>query len=607
MRNGSPIAVIALAGNPNSGKTTLFNALTGANQQVGNWPGVTVEKKEGSYSHKARPIKLIDLPGTYSLDPGTPEQRLAGEFLEEGGIDAVINIVDATNLTRSMLLTLQLTSKGIPMIIALNFMDEAGKAGLELDTKKLESRLGLPVVPISAAKGSGIEGLKDAVSKAIGSAPPKPMLSCSGGCHGCSSALQGYSCIDSLVADCVAGTGHNDRVSMIDKVLLNKWLALPAFAAIMALVFTLTFGPVTRFLSDLIDLAINTKLLEWVRSALLSAGSPAWLSSLAADGAIGGAGSVLIFLPQIAVLFFFLSLLEGTGYMARVALVMDRALSWMGLSGRSFVGLLMGFGCTVPSIMASRILEDEDERKISIFVAPLVSCSARMPIYVLIAGAFFGEWAGIAAASMYLLGIAVMIASAFILSKTVFKGRSSGTFVLEMPPYRLPKLSYLLTATWHKTRDFVVRAGTLIVVVSMGLWLLGNVNSSLGLVEDPSESLIAALGRIVSPILRPIGLGDWKIGVALISGIAAKEIVASTIGLLAGPGADALKSMGLTAASALAFMSFSLLYVPCAATIVVMRRELGSMRLTIAAVIFELATAYFVSFAIYRLARLVIG
>lgn len=607
MSNSTGTFKIALAGNPNSGKTTLFNALTGSTQQVGNWPGVTVEKKEGSYSYQSAAFEVTDLPGTYSLDPGTPEQRLAGEFLSKGGADVIINIVDAGNLSRSMLLTLQLMEKGIPMIVAVNFMDEAERAGLKVDSAKLASRLKIPVVPISAARGDGLQALKAAV-KQMTEIPvaPEPLMTCSSGCSSCSAALQGFSCIDTVFGDCVSGAPPQAALAAFDRIALNKWLAVPVFALVMAAVFTITFGPLVGKASDFVDWLVNVQLLEAVRGLLSSAGAPGWITGLLADGAIGGAGSVLIFLPQIAVLFFLLSLLEGTGYMARAAFVMDRALSWLGLSGRSFVTLIMGFGCTVPSIMASRILEEEEERKIAVIVAPFISCSARMPIYVLIAGAFFGAKAGLAAASMYFLGIIVMIASALLLSRTVFKSRSSSAFVLEMPPYRIPRLNYLAMATWHKTKDFIVRAGTLIVLVSIGIWVLSNVSFSLKAVTDPSQSMLATLGRLIVPLLSPLGLGEWRIGVALLSGIAAKEIVASTISLLAGTGPDALASLGLNAASALAFMSFSLLYVPCAATIVVMRRELGSARQAVLAVLYGIAVAWLVSFAIFRIASLVI-
>jgi ferrous iron transport protein B len=431
-------------------------------------------------------------------------------------------------------------------------------------------------------------------------------MTCSSGCSSCSAALQGFSCIDTVFGDCISGEPPKAVLAAFDRVALNKWLAVPVFALIMAAVFAITFGPLVGKASDFVDWLVNVQLLESVRGLLSSAGAPAWITGLLADGAIGGAGAVLIFLPQITVLFFLLSLLEGTGYMARAAFVMDRALSWLGLSGRSFVTLIMGFGCTVPSIMASRILEEEEERKIAVIVAPFISCSARMPIYVLIAGAFFGAKAGLAAASMYFLGIAVMIASAFLLSRTVFKSRSSSAFVLEMPPYRIPRLSYLAMATWHKTKDFIVRAGTLIVLVSVGLWVLSNLSFSLKAVTDPSQSMLAAIGKMITPLISPLGLGEWRISVALLSGIAAKEIVASTIRLLAGTGPDALASLGLNAASALAFMAFSLLYVPCTATIVVMRRELGSARQTALAVLYGIAVAWLVSFAIYRIASLFI-
>lgn len=598
---------IALAGNPNSGKTTLFNALTGSTQQVGNWPGVTVERKEGSFTHMSATYEVTDLPGTYSLDPSTPEQRLAGEFLSRGGADLLINIVDAGNLSRSMLLTLQLMEKGIPMIVAVNFMDEAQKAGLKVDTMKLASRLRVPVIPISAARGDGLQALKKAV-KEMAEKPmaPEPLMTCSSGCSSCSAALQGFSCIDTVFGDCISGDPPKAALAAFDRIALNKWLAVPVFAIIMAAVFTITFGPLVGKASDLVDWLVNIQLLEAVRGFLTSIEAPGWLTGLLADGAIGGAGAVLIFLPQIAVLFFLLSLLEGTGYMSRAAFIMDRALSWLGLSGRSFVTLIMGFGCTVPSIMASRILEEEEERKIAVIVAPFISCSARMPIYVLIAGAFFGARAGLAAASMYFLGIAVMIASAFLLSRTIFKSRSSSAFVLEMPPYRIPRLNYLAMSTWHKTKDFVVRAGTLIVLVSMGIWVLSNLSFSLKVVADPSQSILATLGKLITPLLRPLGLGEWRIGVALLSGIAAKEIVASTISLLAGTGPDALVLLGLNAASALAFMSFSLLYIPCAATIVVMRRELGSAYQTALAVLYGIVVAWLVSFTVYRIASIFI-
>lgn len=597
----------ALAGNPNSGKTSLFNALTGANQQVGNWPGVTVEKKEGRYYHEGAAVLVTDLPGTYSLDPSTPEQKIARDFIESEGADVIINVTDATNLLRSMFLTIQLTGMGIPMVVAVNFMDEAEKAGVEVDFAKLSDRLGAKVVPISAASGEGIAELKKAVSEAALGKAPKALFSCSKLCSGCSAALEGFSCVDSMFSDCIRRPESKARMSTLDRIVLNKWLALPVFFLVMAAVFMFTFGPVVSKVSELIDLLVNRSLPEAFKGLMANAGLPAWLTGLVADGAIGGAGAVVVFLPQIVVLFLLLSLLEGSGYMARAAFVMDRALSWLGLSGRSFVTLLMGFGCTVPAIMASRILEDDNERRLSVVVAPFMSCSARMPIYVLIAGAFFGRSAGLVAASMYFIGLAVMVASAFVLSRTVFKGGHKGTFVLEMPPYRMPRLNYLIIATWHKTKDFIIRAGTLIVLVSMVVWALGHFNMSFAYVDDPSASMLAMLGRLVAPLLAPLGFGEWRIAVALISGVAAKEIVASTITLLAGTGPAALASLGLNTASAFAFMVFSLLYVPCSATIVVMSKELGSARRAAAAIAYGLIVAWIAAFIAYKIGSLLSG
>lgn len=592
---------IALAGNPNSGKTSLFNALTGANQQVGNWPGITVEKKTGRFVLNEATYEVIDLPGTYSLEPGTPEQTIAGDYLKNTGADVIVNVVDVTNLTRNMLLTLQLMDIGAPMVMALNFIDEAEKKGLKADTDKLSGRLDFSVVPISASRSSGIDKLKAAIADAVGGKAPKRLLPCDRSCSRCSSGLEGFSCIDSTFLDCVTGGASSGAVNAIDRIVLNRWLALPFFALAMTLVFYLTFGPLTGRASNLIDSMINVRLLEAVKRSLDAIESPSWLTGLLSDGAIGGAGAVLVFLPQIAMLFFLLSLLEGTGYMARAAFVMDRAMSWLGLSGKSFVILLMGFGCTVPAIMSTRILEDENERKLTAVVAPFMSCSARMPIYVMIAGAFFGSRAGIAAASMYFTGILVMVLSALLLSSTVFKTRSRGSFVLEMPPYRMPRLNYLIIATWHKTRDFIIRAGTLIVLVSSIVWALGHFDLSFAMVSDPSESMLASLGRLITPILSPLGFGDWRVSVALISGIAAKELVASTLTLLAGTGAAAMRALGINTASSLSLMVFALLYIPCSATIVVMARELGGFRKAMAAVAYGFIVAWASSFIVYRL------
>ena len=667
--------IFALVGNQNCGKTTLFNQLTGANQHVGNFPGVTVDQKVGDIRSQKN-CSVVDLPGIYSIRPYTNEEIVTRDFILNEHPDGIINIVDATNIERNLYLTLQLLEMRIPMVIALNMMDEVRNNGGTIHVEKMSQMLGVPVLPISAAKNEGItELIHAAVNTAKNKIYPKVLDFCAGGpvhrcIHGVSHLIEDHAlrvgmsarfaatkliegdeqiaerleltpneldmiehsvvemeaehqmdrnaaladmrysfiewvCSQSVVK-CQESREHKRSVK-IDSVLTNKYLAIPIFLLIMFTIFGLTFGVIGAFLSDLLALGIDT-ITAAADTALTQYGINPVVHSLLIDGVFAGVGGVLSFLPLIVVLFFFLSILEDTGYMARVAFVMDKLLRKIGLSGRSFVPMLIGFGCSVPAIMATRTLSSERDRKMTIMLTPFFSCSAKIPIYAVFAAAFFTEYQALVMLGLYVTGILVGILAALIYNKTVFRGNPI-PFVMELPNYRFPSLKSVCMLMWDKAKDFLQRAFTIIFLAAIVIWFLQSFDTRLNIVENSADSLLAVIGHWIAPIFRPLGFEDWRIATSLITGLSAKEAVVSTMSVLLGT-----TTSGLTAAlgglftpySAISFLLFTLLYTPCVAAIAAIRREMGSTLQTLGIVAAQCGIAWVVSFVVYQVMMLVV-
>ena len=667
--------IFALAGNQNCGKTTLFNSLTGANQHVGNFPGVTVDQKVGDIKN-VKDCQVVDLPGIYSIRPYTSEEIVTRDFILKNHPDGIINIVDATNIERNLYLTLQLLELRIPTVLALNMMDEVRKGGGTIDVPALSKRLGIPVVPISAAKNEGVsELIRQAVETAKNKVAPKVLDFCPDGpVHRCihsvshviedharrvgissrfaaTKLIEGdgqitemlelddnekellehsiiemeqesgldrnaaladmrYTFIESVVADTVikaVESPEHARSVKIDRVLTGRFTAIPVFIGIMLVIFFLTFNVIGSFLSDLLALGIDN-LTALVDSALTSYGLNPVVHSLVIDGIFAGVGSVLSFLPIIVTLFFFLSILEDTGYMARIAFVMDKLLRKIGLSGRSIVPMLIGFGCTVPAVMATRTLSSDRDRKMTIMLTPFMSCSAKIPIYAVFSAAFFPGYAAVAMIVLYLSGILVGIIAALIMKKTAFRGEPV-PFVMELPNYRFPSPKSVGLLLWDKAKDFLQRAFTIIFVATIIIWFLQTFDAHLNVVTDNADSLLAGLGRLIAPILVPLGIGDWRIATALISGFTAKEAVVSTLGVLLGTGtgdlAPALSQM-FTPLTACAFLAFTLLYTPCVAAVATIKNELGSRLKTLGVVFMQCAIAWLVGTLVYQIGSLIL-
>ena len=662
--------IFALAGNQNCGKTTLFNALTGSNQHVGNFPGVTVDQKSGTI--KGTNHQVVDLPGIYSIRPYTQEEIVTRDFILKSKPDAILNIVDATNIERNLYLTLQLMSLKVPMVIALNMMDELRGNGGSVNVQKMAEALGVPVVPISAAKNEGISELVDTLlNTASRRVKPKVQDFCPDGpvhrcihavCHiiedhaqragisrrFCATKLiegeedfyelldlsqnekeliehsiiemeydtgmdrnaaladMRYNFIEKVCASCVtkARESKEHRRSMaIDRVLTHRFFAIPLFIAIMCTVFFLTFHVVGAFLSDLMAYAVDglTLLAE---KALTAYGINPVVHSLIIDGVFAGVGSVLSFLPIVVTLFFFLSILEDSGYMARVAFVMDKLLRKIGLSGRSFVPMLIGFGCSVPAIMATRTLSSNRDRQMTILLTPFMSCSAKIPIYTLFSAAFFPGHELPVMILLYFGGMAVGILAALVLKSTLFRGNPV-PFVMELPNYRLPSPKSVLLLMWEKAEDFLTRAFTVIFMATVIIWFLQSFDLRLNVVTDSTASILASLGRLVSPLFAPLGFGDWRMVTALVSGFTAKEAVVSTFGVILGVSTDQLRSalhLLFTPASAASFLVFCLLYTPCVAAVATIRRELGSKWKTLVVVIGQCVIAWLAALVVYQTA-----
>ena len=663
----------ALAGNQNCGKTTLFNQLTGANQHVGNFPGVTVDRKDGTIKNHPE-TTVTDLPGIYSLSPYSSEEIVTRDFLIKDKPSGIINIVDASNLERNLCLTMQLMELGIPMVLALNMMDEVRENGGSIRVNELEQILGIPVIPISAVKNEGIDEL---VSHALHVArfmeKPGRIDFCTdsvdkkdpvGAVHRCIHAVvhmiepeakqsglplrfaatkliendvpiekllnltddkkQAFEHIVSVMED---ETGldreaaisnmrfsfiekmcqktvvrpheskEHKRSMKIDRLLTGKYTAIPCFIAIMALIFVMTFNLVGAWLSDLMSLGVDS-VISLIDNALTAVQINPVVHSLVVDGICNGVGSVISFLPTIVTLFFFLSILEDTGYMARVAFVMDKLLRKIGLSGRSFVPMLIGFGCSVPAIMSTRTLSSERDRKMTILLTPFMSCSAKLPIYSLIISVFFPrQYQALVMVGLYIFGIICAIIYALILKSTKFKGEPV-PFVMELPNYRLPSAKSVVHLIWEKAKGFIEKAFTIIFVASIIIWFLQTFDAKFNVAESPEQSLLAMIGSLVAPIFAPLGFGDWRVSTALITGFTAKESVVSTLTVLMGGNAELVSTL-FTPFTAAVFLIFTLLYTPCVAAIATVKREMGGTKAAVATVIIQCAIAWCVAFLIH--------
>ena len=659
--------IFALAGNQNCGKTTLFNQLTGSNQHVGNFPGVTVDQKSGQVRGQ-KDCTVVDLPGIYSLRPYTAEEIVTRNFILEQKPDCIINIVDATNLERNLYLTLQLLTLQVPTVLALNMMDELTGNGGSVDTALLSELLGVPVTPICAANGEGVEELIESAVRAAQQrqkpavydfCPKGPVHRCIHAvCHviedhaqaagigvrfAATKLIEGdeqivdelhldpneleliehsvvqmeqergldrnaaladmrYSFIENAVEQAVVKPRESRehlRSSKLDRVLTGKYTAIPVFLGVMLLIFYLTFNVIGKFLSDLLALGIDS-LTGVVDRALTAYCLNPVAHSLIIDGIFKGVGGVLGFLPVIVTLFFFLSILEDTGYMARVAFVMDKPLRRIGLSGRSIVPMLIGFGCSVPAIMATRTVSSDRDRKMTILLTPYMSCSAKISIYAFFTAAFFPAHRALVMISLYLLGILIGILAALIMNKTAFRGKPV-PFVMELPNYRMPGLKSVALLLWEKAKDFLQRAFTVIFLATIIIWFLQSFDTRLNVVSDSAQSLLALIGKGIAPIFAPLGFADWRCATSLISGFIAKESVVSTLEVLLG--GTAIASL-FTTRSAVSFLVFTLLYTPCVAAVATIRRELNSTLKTALVVLMQCAVAWVVAFAAYTLGGL---
>jgi len=675
LREGEPLT-FGLIGNQNCGKTTLFNQLTGANQHVGNFPGVTVDRKDGQIKNHPE-ATVTDLPGIYSLSPYTNEEIVTRDFLIQNKPRGIINIVDATNIERNLYLTMQLIEMDIPMVLALNMMDEVRENGGTIQVNRLEEALGIPVIPISAAKNEGIgELIEHAIHVARYDECPGRLDFCDANGENGQAAI--HRCIHAVVhliedhakkAEIPArfaatklvegdklilqqlGLDRNEEETLehmihemeeecakdreaaladmrfkfiekvctqtvvkpteskaharsvkADKILTGKYTALPAFAAIMGLIFWLTFGVIGAGLSDWLSVGIDI-VTDFADRALTAYGLNPVVHSLIIDGIFAGVGSVLSFLPIIVVLFFFLSILEDSGYMARIAFVMDKLLRKIGLSGRSFVPMIIGFGCSVPAIMATRTLSSERDRKMTILLTPFMSCSAKLPIYALFTYAFFPKYRALVMVGLYFTGIIVGVLFSLLLKNTAFQGEPV-PFVMELPNYRLPSLKSVGMLIWDKAKDFITKAFTIIFMASIVIWFLQTFDVRLNVVVDSKDSLLALIGGFAAPFFAPLGFGDWRISTALITGFTAKESVVSTLTVLFGGDMSALNTL-FTPFSALVFLVFTLLYTPCVAAIASVKREMGTARSAFLVVIMQCVIAWIVAFAVRMIGMLI--
>lgn len=664
--------IYALAGNPNAGKTSLFNLLTGSRQYVGNWSGVTVEKKTGFMKDNSK-IQIVDLPGIYSLSPFSIEEKIASQFLVNEDIDTLINIVDASNLERNLYFTVQLLEFGKSVVMSLNMMDVADAYGIHIDVPKLEEKLGIPIISMMVRKGQGYHELvrllngkvpqpdfkikykpvvESAIDKIISLIQDLPLLKKHNSRWIALQLLEGNSVIEQLIkeedlqktiqsikkqADSELSQSIEQEIreerylwisklleeimitdflmkktwtDRIDTLVTNKWLGIPIFLIFLYLTFQITFSWIGAPLQELLDAWFSGPVSDGVKTLLIAIGAAEWLIDLVVDGIIAGVGGVLVFIPQIFVLFFIISFLEDSGYMARAAFIMDKTMSKIGLNGKAFIPMIVGFGCNVPGIMSTRTMEQPKERLITILLSPFMSCSARLAVYALFTSIFFRQYQSIVVLSLYVLGIILAIILGFIFKRFLLK-EEEGLFVIELPPYRVPMLKSLLINTWDKGKSFIKKAGTVIFSMAVFLWFLANFSWN-GMVENMNESLLAALGGVIAPIFAPLGFGTWQSGVALISGFMAKEIVVSTMSIVYGTGGETITHLStiiqssFTPLSAYAFMVFVLLYTPCMATLVVMKKETGSWKWPLFSIGYSFFTAWVLAFLIYQIGSIFI-
>ena len=644
---------VALVGNPNCGKTTLFNTLTGSSGYVGNWPGVTVDKKSGQFSYKGFAAELTDLPGIYSLCAFSVEERIALEYIESESVDVILNVVDATNLERNLFLTLQLIETGIPVVVALNMSDILKKRGDKLDHKRLSRILKSPVVPISARSGDGVDALLSSVFSAAESKPeipgiysdatkrlikaiashipnsrfpvidavgfindgrltaplPKDEISFLNRMINSAAGLMGsdrdslitderYDFIANAVSQCLVKSARKRTFSeLIDSVATDRVLAFPVFFAVLFLVFFLAFGPVGSFLSELISAAVDVLKLS-CGTVLVKINAAEWLRSLVSDGVLSAVGSVAGFFPQLAILFAALSFLEDSGYMSRAAFITDALLNRFGLSGKAFIPMLMGFGCTVPALMAARTLSTDRDRRITMMITPFMSCSARLPIYGMLADEFFPSRKMAVVFFIYIIGISVALSSCALINR-VYKAKSSAVFIMEQPPYRLPSLKSLFKHTGDKLKGFAEKAGTVLILAFAAIWLLDNFSFSLE--YKPNNGALKDIADQLVFIIKPLGFGSSRAASALLSGVIAKEAVAGTLSMLT---ANDLSSV-FTAASSLSFMVFTLMYTPCIAAISTLFKEMNSKKYAFLTLAYHFLAAWISAFAVYRIGLLI--
>lgn len=663
---------VALFGNPNTGKTSLFNALTGSYEYVGNWSGVTVEKKVGTFREGQG--SLIDLPGVYTLNPISKDETVVTQFLLEEPIEEILNIVDASQLKRNLQLTVQLLEYGKPIVIGLNMIDVAKKRGINIDVGKLSEQLHIPIIPIIARTGVGVNLLAKQLFSPIYNQKEQPFTLHYGAIiegaikeieHSLPETphkkrwlaiqyLEGNSRVEEYCTKLVdieqlkkIGQKANEELvrqshtslyqeifkvrdryiqklldnsieykeqskknisEKIDGIVTNKILGIPIFLTLMYFMFMLTFNWLGLPISDFLDGFFSGALTDWTESALRSMGANDFIQALILNGIISGVGGVLVFVPQIFILFFFISLLEDSGYMARVATVMDRIMQSMGLNGKAFIPMIIGFGCNVPGIMAARTVEQPKERLLTILLTPLMSCSARLPVYALFVGAFFGQFQALIVLSLYVLGIVLALLLAKLFSKTVFKNEQS-FFFIELPPYRFPQWTTLWRSTWDKGKGFVRKAGTFIFAGSVFIWLLSYVGPQ-GFDVPMDESFLAMIGGVFAPILAPLGFGTWQAGAALLTGFLAKEVVLASMAIIyvvPEAGLQDVLLQAFTPLSAYSFMVFVLLYVPCLATVAVISKETGSKKLTLFSIGYALIIAYILSFIIFQVGTMLVG
>ena len=553
---------IALLGNPNVGKTTVFNLLTGSNQYVGNWPGVTIEKKEGFLEDD---IKIVDLPGIYAMDTFSNEEKVSKSFLEKEDVDLILNVVDASNLTRNLYLTTQLMQFNKPIVILLNMLDVAKARGMEIDTHKLAREFGVTVIPIVAKKKEGV----DDIASKLREAARKPFIySTNWG-----NEEETYKIIEEKLALCTNFPKEDKKTisDKIDSIVLHPIFAYPIFIGLLLLLFKFTFdwvgGPLQEGFAGLIENYIAAPA-----DAALAGSSP-WFRSLIVDGIIGGLGGTLPFFPLICTLFFGISLFEDSGYMSRTAFLMDRIMRRVGLSGKAFIPMIMGMGCSSPAIMATRTLESEKDRKITALIAPLMTCGAKLPVYALFVAVFFPKNQAIVTASLYLVGIVAAIIVALFLNRTTFKNEVE-PFILELPEYKIPTISALLKNTWNKSKGFLVKVVTIMFAMSVVIWAFSSFNFN-GFTENINDSFLAYIGKVIAPIFRPLGFSDWRTSVALLTGLGAKEVVVNTLSILYGNLNEVLPTV-FTGVTAYAFLVFTALYTPCIAALATMRKEYGN-------------------------------